>query len=150
MSRHVQYGFTLIEILIVICIMGALTLVVFPNYIQEQENNTATRLADNFRVLATVFTDFTKGQGHWPEKHEMGKLEEMINDEYPQFSKESIIGGNWEYACDYEFRQFKIRLVGHDAHTHLIERVDDLLDDGNLATGSMTGDQEELVMILQH
>ena len=150
MSRHVQSGFTLIEILIVICIMGALTLVVFPNYIQEQENTTATRLADSFRVLATVFTDFSKGQGHWPEEQELGKLNELIQKEYPQFSRESMVGGNWEYACDYEIRQFKIRLVGHNAHTHLIERVDDLLDDGNLATGSMTGDQDVLVMILQH
>ena len=149
LARPPQNAFTIIETLVVICIVGVLTLVIFPNYIQRKEHTTASQLAGNIRKFATTFTDYAKQKEDLPDKPTASIPPDHILEEIPRFREESIIGGYWEWSCNCEINQIEIRLVDHEGTIPLIERVDQLLDDGNLSTGAMTGDEDHLKMILQ-
>ena len=150
MGRSLQSGFTLIETLVVVIIIGVLMFVIFPNYIHPREQSTAVRLADSFRVHATAFKNFAEERDNSPDQPDTEELPDLIKERVPDTSSDSIVGGYWEWSWNYPDKQLEVRLVQHNANIQLIERVDHLLDDGNLATGMMTGDLDQLRMILQH
>ena len=149
MGRPLQNGFTLIETLVVICIIGVLTFVIFPNYHQRKEHSKAAQLADSFRAYATALKDIAEINGSQLDQSQTDKLPDVMKSQIPQLHEESIVGGEWQWSCDEAIEKIEIRLVNHEAAMGLIERVDHLLDDGDLKTGIVTGDEDQLTMVLR-
>jgi len=148
MEKSRTSGFTLIETLLAVFIAVALILVIYPNYLQKREMAAASQLADSMRKYATVLSQLTREQINWTDKKTMEVMPDMIKEVLPEFNDESVIGGRWEWSANWEMQQMEIRLVDYKSGIQLISRVDQLLDDGDLSTGAVKGDQNQLAMML--
>ena len=148
MEKSAKTGFTLIETLLVIFIVVALVLVIYPNYLQKREMAAASQLADSMRKYAAVLSQLSREQINWTDKETMEAMPDMIKEVLPEFNKQSVIGGRWEWSANWEMQQMEIKLVDYKSGIQLINRVDQLLDDGDLSTGVVKGDQNQLAMML--
>ena len=149
MGKTTHSGFTLLETLVVICIVGVLSLVVFPTYINHRETSTASQLANSFRTYASSFSNYAVENGSLPEKLPMRIYPEGMEGKLPNFSEESMIGGYWDWNSHLDENRVEIRLVNPQAGVTLLERIDQMLDDGDLLTGSVIGNEDHLTMIIQ-
>lgn len=149
MRKAKQSGFTLLETLVVVCIVGVLTLVVFPTYINHRETSTASQLADSFRTYASSFSNYAIENGSLPKKLPMSIYPEDMEGRLPNFSQESKIGGYWDWNSHHDNNLMEIRLINPNAGVTMLERIDQMLDDGNLLTGSVVGNEDHLTMIIQ-
>ncbi len=150
MRKAKQNGFTLLETLVVVCIVCVLSLVIFPTYINHRETSTASQLADSFRTYASSFSNYAIEKGSLPKKLPMRIYPEGMEERLPNFSEESMIGGHWDWNCHHEKDRLEIHLVNPEAGVTMLERIDQMLDDGNLLTGSVVGNEDHLTMIIQH
>ena len=151
-------GFTLVEIMIVVAIIGILNVLVMPAFRKARLDSIATRVAEEFRVYSGAFTMQAAESGSWPVRRARGKmppeLEGFIRKEV--FEEETIIGGKWRWVgpSRRQIRKGKsrasldIRNIRR-ANRELLVRIDEILDDGDLRSGQVQGRGSSLSFILE-
>ncbi len=139
-------GFTLVEIMIVVAIIGVLNMIAIPAFRQARVSSTATQIANDFRVYSDAFTMQAADSGKWcPDSYPGGfpsQMEGYIRVQ--RFKATTSIGGRWDWdgpgsywvrIGNYEaaLAMYGVRGTSED----VLKKVDDVLDDGNLGTGRM-------------
>jgi prepilin-type N-terminal cleavage/methylation domain-containing protein len=133
-------GFTLVEIMVVVVIIGLLAAMAIPAFQKVRLNSYASRIANDFRIFAGSFEIHALEVGAWPEDGNGNSLPASAEPyfEGTAWYSPAPNGGNW----DWELNRFgflaSIALTdgGGSSDSALYTRVDDILDDGNLSTGS--------------
>jgi prepilin-type N-terminal cleavage/methylation domain-containing protein len=130
-------GFTLVEIMIVVVIIGLLISMAIPAFEKIRMNSQNARLANDLRVLSGSMEIFALELGEYPEDSNSGAIpegfEEYVNSE--TWNKGPSIGGDW----DVEKSSFGIlSAVGvHRFHVsdEQLLKFDERYDDGNFDSG---------------
>lgn len=138
--RDRRSGFTLVEIMIVVGIIGLLAAIAIPSFMKARRGARIRAVANDLRVFSDAFEMYSMAAGRFPHDGvDLGELppglEEYIDPE--KFTAPTPFGGRYYYKAT-EFGAFDFApAVGVYNVTDLsaMQELDALIDDGNLASG---------------
>lgn len=138
-------GFTLVEIMIVVVIVGLLAAMAAPAYRMVRRNSNVRLLTNDFRKYADAIIIYNLEYGDWPETAAMSVIPDgMVGMMPPGYTEGSTLSGG--FAWDYDSEE--LSLTGSSADDQLMIRVDQVLDDGDLNTGAFTKSGNDYVFKL--
>ena len=133
MNARSAKGFTLVEIMIVVVIIGLLAAMAIPAFQRSRERSIAARLTNDFRQFDSSFQRYATENGQWPPTAPLGVIPIGMTGYLPEsFTNASPVGGNYRWLSGSNV----VLLVGSNATDSIMLLVDTALDDGNLSTGN--------------
>lgn len=142
-------GFTLIEIMIAVVIIGLLAAIATQTFNAVRQASTAAVLANDFRKYADSFETYALEMGTWPEDVDRGIVPPGMKGSLVNFDIPSVVKGNWDWDYQNAGVTAGLSLVDSNADDELMQRVDEKLDDGNLESGrfiAVGGERYTLVL----
>ena len=130
-------GFTVLELMIVVVIIGLIAGLTVPRYVRYKQNAQVAATAAEIKLLSTAFVAYKAAFGDFPPDSHLTLPAGMENFIDPQiWADETPIGGhyNWEGPDFYPYAGLAV--AGSAAPQWQINLLDTTLDDGNLNTGS--------------
>ncbi|MEM9915733.1 MAG: type II secretion system protein [Planctomycetota bacterium] len=135
-------GFTLVEILIVVVILGVLAAIVIPQFADATSQSSQSVFVTNLRHYTEAAQLYMFDTGDFPPDSSSGQLpsgfEEYINPD--QWTAGTPIGGVWD--IEYEDSGGVTSALGvhfdgtgQTRDDMYMREIDALVDDGDLATG---------------
>jgi prepilin-type N-terminal cleavage/methylation domain-containing protein len=130
-------GFTLLEIMIVVAIIGLLVAIGIPSMMNADRNTRTNRFARDIKTAGHAFVQYAFDQGHYPADTFPGQMPDGMSAYLSNFpwSEETVVGGRW----DWDFGVFGITagvsVQSPGWNATLMQAVDIKIDDGNLGTG---------------
>ena len=144
-----QRGFTLVELMIIVLIIGLLAAMAIPAIHKSRVRSQATHLANNFRVYSQAFEVYATEQGSWPPDASRGVIPTGMEGQLPRFDEESVAGGWWDWEGNTVGVRAGLSLVESSAPDVVFEKVDIILDDGNLSAGRFIHNGDRVTLVLE-
>ncbi len=144
MMKRIGAGFTIIELVVVIMVIGVLAAMVVPRYVGAQSDTRVTAAGEDILGIVKSFEYFNANNGYWPAETSTGVLPPEIQSQFTRenpFLKASPIGGAYDYdnTASNNGRTISIAIRGTStspAPTIIdAQALDAYLDDGVLNTG---------------
>lgn len=149
MSLRERNGFTLLELMIVVTIIGIIAAIAVPAYLSTRARTQANALANNFRVYSAAFEIYAMETGRWPPDSNRGVIPDGMEGQLPRFTEPSIVGGRWDWEYNTMGVTAGISLVASNASDKVLTKLDDSLDDGDLGSGRMVLNGDRITYALQ-
>lgn len=128
-------GFTLVEIMIVVVIIGLLAALAIPAFQRLRMRSQATRYATDFRQFESAFQRFALETGDWPPAAINGVTPTGMSGYLPvAYATGGALGGLYGWSGP---SQNIIVRSGRETDA-VMQQVDQILDDGDLTTGDFT------------
>jgi prepilin-type N-terminal cleavage/methylation domain-containing protein len=129
-------GFTLVEIMIVVVIIGILAALALAATQRAKERALASRMANDFRQYAAAYQQYNLSTGGWPAATTAeGQIPANMTGFLPTaYTSPSAMGGGYTWSGTTA----RLRLINTQATDVVMQRVDAILDDGNLNTGDFS------------
>lgn len=133
-----KQGFTLIELMIAVVILGVLASIAVPLFSTYVRNARAAAFATDIRTLANAGSQYALESGAWIDTSTPGSFPSELQGYFSErkFNLGSPLGGDW-FFDQYDASDFT-SAVGVQGATHSDEVfaiIDKRIDDGNLSTG---------------
>ncbi|MDA0991112.1 MAG: type II secretion system protein [Verrucomicrobia bacterium] len=134
-----QSGFTLVEILIVVAIIGLLAVIALPNFAKARRQAQNTRFISDLRVASHAYDLYAQMNGDYPPDTMPTVIPAGMSDYLAKmhWTGNTPIGGHW----DWDFLQYQfgcragVSVYLPDRSDAEMALVDARIDDGNLAAG---------------
>ena len=98
MTRRVRIGFTILELLLTLIVVGLLSSIAVPKFREVRRRATATQLVGDFGVLRHATLSFYVDSGYFPKEAGSGSIPTGLKKYLP--TKYSFKKGQW--TMDYE------------------------------------------------
>jgi len=144
-------GFTLVEIMIVVAIIGLLAMIAVPAFMRARKEVQATRFMNDLRVAVSAFTLYVLENNGYPPDQVPGVIPPGMGDYLRgmKWSEPTSIGGQW----DWDYEQFGYHAgvsVYQPARSDAeMREIDARIDDGNLATGVFRQRSQGYIYIIE-
>ena len=136
-------GFTLVELMIVIAIIGLLSAIAVPNYIAYRKKAQVAQVASNLKNFAKGFIAYAVDYEDFPNDchtdtgpYGLPNVEMEAYVPVDEWVATTALGGryNWEGPDFYPYAG--ISVDGATADVKYLRHLDAMLDDGNLGSGN--------------
>jgi len=143
MSKRCRNGFTLVEILIVVVILGILAAIVTPRFASASESAKQASFITSLKSIASASEMYRTTYGIYPEDASSGQLpsgmERWIREQ--DWTSTTPIGGIWDserngidgFACAVGVHFNGSGVTRDDEY---MQQIDETFDDGDLESGS--------------
>jgi type IV pilus assembly protein PilA len=121
--------------MVVVVIIGLLAAIAIPAFLSSRTRSQATALANNFRVYSQAFEVFATDTGKWPPDSNPGGIPTGMEDSLRSWNEPTPVGGQWDWDRGVLGINAGVTLINSTASNAVLERIDEILDDGNLSTG---------------
>jgi len=151
---HRQDGFTLVEIMIVVVIVGMLAALAIPAFQKVRQNSRHSALANDMRSFAQAFETYSHENGTWPADVGIGVVpNEMLNDnssiDADAFLSPTPIGGRYDWDYDVFGYVAAVSVANATITSAQLLQFDTSFDDGDLTSGEFRGTVGRYSYILQ-
>jgi len=132
-------GMTLIELLMVVAIIGALAGILIPGVTLAMQYRDNTETASRFQIAVLAFEQYHAETGEHPDNNWGAVPPVMEGYHFPYYkidwwTETPAIGGRWDWD-EYSGKGAYISIANPTASQAQLQRLDKLLDDGDLETG---------------
>lgn len=143
-------GFTLVEILIVIIILGVLAAIVVPRFNNASTDAKRATCANELKQMARLFQIYEARYGGWPADAVEGVLPPEANGivDLGQFESATPMGGRWDWDRDQFGVHAGLSIYRPTATEEEMQELDRTVDDGNLATGKFRARPDGYIFVL--
>lgn len=137
-ETNFKRGFTLVEIMVVVVIIGLLASIAIPGFTQSRQSSVASRMASDIKKFSDQFAVYNLREGDWPaDGLPAGIPAGMETLENGSWAETTAIGGNWDWDYDVFGITAGVSIQGLTGDESTLLAIDSLIDDGNLSTGSV-------------
>lgn len=133
-----ERGFTLVEIMVVVAIVGLLATVAIPSLMRARTESRIASFANNLRLSLDAFELYAIERGNYPADATRGVVPPGMADYLPKkvdWALPTPLGGKWDWERFSVGISAGISAVGNDLVLSDFRAVDAKLDDGDLSTG---------------
>ena len=130
-------GFTLVEIMIVVAIIGLLSALSIPNVFKAGQRTRSIRFAKDIQTASHAFMEYSLETGSYPSDKTPGIMPTDMAPYLTELSwlEETTIGGKWDWDYDVFGVTAAVSVTDPKWDDDLMTEIDVVLDDGNLSTG---------------
>lgn len=153
-NRVSPRGFTLVEIMVVVVIIGLLAALAIPAFQRNRRSSQNTRAVNDFRVFAQAFEIYNTQNGAWPDTASPGTLPTLptpISDSLraANWQSPTTLGGQWQWENGLASSgDAGVCIAGFTCTDDQLAELDAKLDDGNLSTGRFRKISSRVIYIL--
>ncbi len=153
-SQNPARGFTLVEIMIVVVIIGLLAALAIPAFQRVQRASQNARAVNDFRVFAQAFEIYNSQNGAWPNNVGPGVVPTtpvpMNNDfKVASWQATTVLGGHWNWDNNLASGgNAGISISAYTCDDAQMQEIDAKIDDGDLTTGNFVQVNPTRVMLI--
>lgn len=132
-------GFTLVEIMIVVVIIGLLAALAIPAFSRVQQSAQNNRYISDLRTFAQAFETYAVKNGNWPPNAGTGAVPAGRSGELKDAAwtvPKNSIGGRWNWDRNAYGGAAVISVANATVSDAQMLLVDAKIDDGDLGTGN--------------
>lgn len=149
--RHRQAGFSLVEIMIVVVIIGLIAMMAYPAFVKIRRSAQSSRFVSDLRTFSQAFESYSMETGLWPAATGSGVVPNGMAGSFPRDAWIAVnsIGGRWTWDINANGVVACITVTGATAEDPQMMLIDQRVDDGNLNTGLFRKVGAGFIYILQ-
>ncbi|AOS43787.1 Type II secretion system protein G precursor [Lacunisphaera limnophila] len=134
-------GFTLVEIMVAIALIGMLAALAIPAFQRTQRASRNARVLNDIRVFSEAFEIYNTQNGGWPDGAAPGVVPTLPitladNLRATSWQGQTGFGGQWQWDNALASAgDAGICIIGFNCDDNQLSELDTKIDDGNLGTG---------------
>ena len=130
-------GFTLVEVMVVVAIVGLVASIAIPSLVKARRESRISAFANDLRLALDAFELYAIERGGYPADVNRGVVPPGMAEYLPDmdWTAATPLGGNWDWERNAVGISAGISAVGNDLVAEDFLDVDRKIDDGNLSTG---------------
>ena len=142
-------GFTLVEIMVVVVIIGLLAALAVPAFKRVRQASINSRFINDLRIIRGAAETYATEQGAWPPDGPSNVPPELLAYLKSSFDPVSPIGGVWDWDNNVYGVRAGISVDGPNISTVQLTEIDAKIDDGDLSTGHFRTRSGGVIYILE-
>jgi len=134
--RRSAAGFTLVEIMIVVVIIGLLAAIAIPAFGRVRQAAQNSRFVSDLRVFAQAFESYAALYGTWPPNAGTGVVPSGMSGDFNEanWRGRNSVGGRWNWDRNLNVAA-GISTTNVTVDDNQMIAIDRTIDDGDLNTG---------------